>query len=91
MTCKDHFCNLSRDLAGSQSCPVELGRQPEARRASRWGDPGGEAKTASVQAVPLSPEITEAREPSPYDGAGAVPAHRSGLVRSVLPGSKNRA
>jgi hypothetical protein len=79
------------DLAGNQSCPVELGQQPEARRASAGGNPAGEAKTASAQAVLSSPEITDLWEPSPYDGAGAAPAHRHGLVYSVPPGSKNRA
>ena len=38
-----------RDLAGNQSCPVEPGQQPEARRASAGGNPAGEAKTASAQ------------------------------------------
>jgi len=34
------FCS---DPAGNQSCPVELGQQPEASLAWRWGDPAHEA------------------------------------------------
>jgi hypothetical protein len=44
MICKEHSETFRLDLAGSQSCPVELAQQPEARRASCRGNPHGEAK-----------------------------------------------